>query len=172
MAHGDDGAQPMTQVEHPEPQNITAPQKRRRLLDYALGVDTLLTVALLGGFALLRLRNPIGDPDLGWHLAAGRYILDHLALPLVDHFSYVADGRPWIVYSWLAEVVLAGCDRVLGAGGLIATAALLIGITFGTLLLTCRVAGARHTVAVIATFLAALVSAATWSNLLVNLISL
>jgi len=134
-----------------------------RALDRILGIDALLTFALLGGIAFLRLRIPIGDPDLGWHLAAGRHILDHLALPGVDRFSYVAEGRPWVVYSWLAEALLAACDRAFGPGGLIATAALLLASTFAIVLSTCRATGARHSVAVAVTFFAAAVSAPTWT---------
>lgn len=142
----------------PEPSSTTT-----QLIDRILAVETLLTVALLGGFALLRLRQPIGDPDLGWHLAAGSYLLDHFTLPRVDEFSYVAHGRPWLAYSWLAEALFAALDRAAGPGALIALAAGLVTATFGVVLTTCRTAGARHSVAVAVTFLAGLVSAPTWT---------
>lgn len=133
------------------------------LSDRILSIEALLTAALLGAFALLRLRQPIGDPDFGWHLAAGRYILDHLTLPRVDGFSYVAHGRPWVAYSWLPEVFFAALDDVVGPAGAIALAALLVTATFAIVLATCRLAGARHVVAVGATLLAGLTSAPTWT---------
>jgi hypothetical protein len=135
----------------------------RSTLERVLAIETLLTVALFSALALLRLRKPIGDPDLGWHLAAGRHILDTGTLPRVDVFSYVAEGRPWLLYSWLAEVLFAALERALGPGGLIVVAALLVTATFAVVLATCRAAGARHTVAVAATLFAAAVALPTWT---------
>jgi hypothetical protein len=126
-------------------------------------MEALLTLALLGSLAFMRLRQPIGDPDLWWHLAAGGHILDGHGLPRADTFSYVAGGRPWTVYSWLAETLFTACYRALGPRALIALAAALVATTFGVVLRTCRAAGARLTVAVSATFLAALMSAPTWT---------
>jgi len=85
-------------------------------IDRVLGIESLLTLALFTALASLRLATPIADPDLGWHLAAGRHILDTGTLPRVDSFSYVAAGRPWLVYSWLAEVLFAAIERASGRG--------------------------------------------------------
>jgi hypothetical protein len=136
---------------------------RRSIVDRLLAMETLLTLALLAAAALFRLRRPIGDPDLGWHLAAGRQMLDTLSLPRIDTFSYVTEGRSWVVYSWLAEVLFAAADRAFGPAGLVMLATALVTATVGLLLRTCRAAGARHSVAVAATFLAALVAAPTWT---------
>jgi type IV secretory pathway VirB2 component (pilin) len=124
----------------------------------ARALETMLTAAVLGAAALLCLR-PIDDPDLWWHLAAGRRILDGLGVPWTDPFSSVAGGNPWIAYSWLAEVVFAGLERALGLGALLPLAAGLFAATFGVVLRTCRVAGARHPVALAVTAAAILVSA-------------
>jgi hypothetical protein len=134
-----------------------------RRLDGLLRIETLLTVSLFAALASLRLGTPIADPDLGWHLAAGRHILETGTLPRVDGFSYVAQGRPWLLYSWLAEVLFAAIDRALGPGGLIVTATTLVLSTFAVVLGSCRAAGARPAVAVAATFFAALVAMPTWS---------
>lgn len=132
-------------------------------LDRILRIETLLMVSLFTALALLRLGTPIGDPDLGWHLAAGRHILDTGTLPRVDSFSYVAQGRPWLLYSWLAEVLFAAIDRVLGPGALIAAATILVLSTFAIVLRTCLGTGARPAVAVAATFFAAMVAMPTWT---------
>jgi hypothetical protein len=43
--------------------------------------------------------------DLWWHLAAGRWTLAHGAIPLLDPYSFVAAGRPWLNDAWLSDVV-------------------------------------------------------------------
>ncbi|MBV8673334.1 MAG: hypothetical protein JOZ33_07870, partial [Acidobacteriaceae bacterium] len=48
----------------------------------------------------------VSDPDLGWHLRTGEWILQHHAVPRVDFFSRFGAGKPWQAYSWLFEVVL------------------------------------------------------------------
>jgi hypothetical protein len=124
----------------------------------ARALETMLSTALLGSVAYLALR-PIDDPDLWWHLAAGRRILDGLGVPWTDPYSYVAQGNPWIAYSWLAEVLFARLDRAAGPGILIVLAASLLAGTFGVVLRTCRATGARHLPAFLATAAAALAAA-------------
>lgn len=46
------------------------------------------------------------DPDFGWHLASGRYILTH-GIPEHDIYSYTASTFQWIHHEWLADVVNA-----------------------------------------------------------------
>lgn len=43
------------------------------------------------------------DPDFGWHLASGRYILEH-GIPHHDIYSYTMPMFPWIHHEWLADV--------------------------------------------------------------------
>jgi hypothetical protein len=128
-----------------------------------LGIDRLLVSSLLLGVFLFRLRKPIGDPDLGWHLAAGGHILDHGAIPRADVFSHVAAGRPWLDYSWLAEVLFTATARALGLEALVVLAAALVTATVAVVLHACRRAGARPSIAVGVTALAAAVSAPTWT---------
>jgi len=58
--------------------------------------------------ALLSLRVAVAcvaDADLGWHLRAGEWILQHHAFPHADPFSRVG-SLPWQAYSWLFELIL------------------------------------------------------------------
>lgn len=48
----------------------------------------------------------VADPDLGWHLRTGEWILQHHAFPHVDIFSRFGAGKPWQAYSWLFELFL------------------------------------------------------------------
>lgn len=51
-------------------------------------------VALI--YALLAGLRTVTDPDLGWQMATGRWILLHHQIPSTDVFSYTAHGQPWI----------------------------------------------------------------------------
>ena len=64
--------------------------------------------------ALAQPRALLNDPDTYLHIAAGRWMLTHLALPVHDPFSHSLAGAIWVPHEWLAEVVLAS---VYGAGG-------------------------------------------------------
>ena len=52
---------------------------------------------ILGFFAFAKaMATPavLNDPDTYLHIAAGRWILDHLALPFADPFSHTMPGAP------------------------------------------------------------------------------
>jgi hypothetical protein len=51
-------------------------------------------------------RTPIRSPDAFWHLATGRWIAEHHALPLYDPFAVASAHIPWINGEWLYEVAL------------------------------------------------------------------
>jgi hypothetical protein len=73
---------------------------------------------IIGLAALVRaLAQPmalLNDPDTYLHIAAGRWMLAHLDLPVHDPFSHSLAGATWVPHEWLAEVVLA---LVYSAGG-------------------------------------------------------
>ena len=56
----------------------------------------------------------VSDPDIWWHLATGRWILQHHALPMTDPFSSYGLGKPWIVYSWMFDVIVQLLYRPFG----------------------------------------------------------
>lgn len=66
----------------------------------------------------------LGDPDTYWHVAAGRWILDHLAIPFQDPFSHSMRGAPWTAHEWLSEVILTLAHQTGGWAGVVAVAAL------------------------------------------------
>lgn len=53
------------------------------------------------------------DPDFGWHLQSGRYILEH-GIPTHDIFTYTVRDFPWIHHEWLADVLSASIYQVGG----------------------------------------------------------
>jgi tetratricopeptide (TPR) repeat protein len=93
-------------------------------LAFALVLAALaLIYAFLAGFHTT-------DFDTGWHLATGRYVIQHHAFPSTDQFSYTARGAEWI-YPPFAGVIfyllysIAGWDILswLTAAGCVAAVA-------------------------------------------------
>ncbi|MFH1724636.1 MAG: hypothetical protein ABII00_08440 [Elusimicrobiota bacterium] len=61
---------------------------------------------------------PIGDPDLWWHLSAGRWMLEHLAWPGTETLSYTRAGVPWVDFEWLSQLAFSGVHAATGLAGL------------------------------------------------------
>ena len=61
----------------------------------------------------------LNDPDTYLHIAAGRWMLTHLALPLQDPFSHSLAGAVWVPHEWLAEIILALVYDAAGWSGLV-----------------------------------------------------
>lgn len=73
------------------------------------GLFVVLTLAAIA---------PIRSYDLFWHLASGRWIAEHRALPLTDPFAVASDREPWVNGSWLAQVFAYGLHGLVGLKGL------------------------------------------------------
>ncbi|OGR52892.1 MAG: hypothetical protein A2049_07255 [Elusimicrobia bacterium GWA2_62_23] len=48
---------------------------------------------------------PVINPDIFWHLSAGRYALEHLRPPSSDFLSWPLAGAEWVDFEWLTQVV-------------------------------------------------------------------
>lgn len=60
---------------------------------------------------------PIRSYDFFWHLATGRWIVEHRALPATDPFATASDRTPWINGEWLFEAPLYLAYRAFGFDG-------------------------------------------------------
>jgi hypothetical protein len=58
---------------------------------------------------------PIRSYDFFWHLATGRWIADHDAIPRTDPFSVASDRTPWINGEWLFDVLLYAINGLSAA---------------------------------------------------------
>lgn len=86
--------------------------------------------ALLAAAALAAIA-PVRNYDFFWHLATGRWIVEHRALPLSDPFAVASDRVPWINGEWLFEIVLYGAHRIIGTSGMSWVRGLLAALIFG-----------------------------------------
>lgn len=73
------------------------------------------------------------DPDTYMHIAAGRWMLAHRALPAADPFSYTMAGAHWAPGEWFGEVVLAAVYAASGWGGVVVLTAACFGLAIGVL---------------------------------------
>lgn len=79
----------------------------------------VLPALALFGFAALAATFRIKAYDLFWHLAAGRWILEHGRIPRNDPFRFTADGAPWVDHEWLFQVAAALAEAAVGLDGLV-----------------------------------------------------
>ncbi len=79
----------------------------------------MLILIALYAIPVVVVTRPVGDNDLWMNLRAGRWIVDHGAVPATDPFSIYGRGRPWVSYSWLFQVLVYGLDERLGLAGIV-----------------------------------------------------
>ncbi|GEM_PF-1138778 len=95
-----------------------------------ISLPAILQPLLLGTVFFLLFTGPIGDGDCFWHLANGRWIVEHSALPTSDPFSFtVTDHNPFRPESariqfllkqyWLGQMILYGSWQMAGAAGVV-----------------------------------------------------
>jgi Flp pilus assembly protein TadD len=68
-------------------------------------------------YALLSGLHTVFDLDMGWHLATGRWVVQHHAVPSTDVLSYTSPGAEWL-YPPFAGVLFYGIYSVWGYAGL------------------------------------------------------
>lgn len=100
--------------------------------------ETALT-ALFLVIASLAPIHSIKSYDYFWHLATGRWIVEHRVLPLMDPFGVASARIPWINGEWLFEIGLYAVWAAVGHAGVALLRALWVGALFTlVLLLTSR----------------------------------
>jgi hypothetical protein len=115
----------------------------------------LLVVVTIGALA------PIRSYDFFWHLATGRWIAQHQALPATDPFTIASDPVSWINGEWLFQLLLAMGQRAVGFAGLSVVNALFLGLTFTFIFLS----AARESDQPLALAATALAFAGAWGRL-------
>jgi hypothetical protein len=69
----------------------------------------------------------LADIDVGLHLAGGRYLFEHGAVPRMDPFTWTVGDHAYVAYHWLFQALLYGTDRIAGATGMVVLRTLLVG---------------------------------------------
>ncbi|WP_219892819.1 hypothetical protein [Aquisediminimonas profunda] len=109
-------------------------QRDAASIDLAMRDLLHLFIVLLLVFAYFSiLTSALGDGDTSWHLAAGKWIVEHGTVPTVDPFSYTFRGKLWTAHEWLSEVLMFAAYSAGGWAGLLLMFGLVTGATFVTL---------------------------------------
>jgi len=94
------------------------------------GIGPLLApITVIAFYLWLFLFNlrPIQGHDIWWHLASGRYIVQHAVIPRIDPFS-ICQGSLWVDSYWLSEIfiylgyVIGGLNAIIVGKSLIVLA--------------------------------------------------
>jgi tetratricopeptide (TPR) repeat protein len=92
---------------------------------------------LLGLTAVLAWRNVV-DVDVGLHLAGGRYLALHGAVPGLDPFTWTLGDRAYVAYHWAFQLALHAADQWAGVRGLVTLRFALVLAAAGLLLAVLR----------------------------------
>ncbi|MGQ0722182.1 MAG: tetratricopeptide repeat protein [Candidatus Eiseniibacteriota bacterium] len=123
--------------------------------------------------------HPVSTPDLWWHLASGRWIVEHGEVPRHDVLSYTTTAHEWMNLQWLTDVALVRLWEWAGPGALVLAAAACVMLTAVALVYAARAAGAAAAAAGFASSLALLAGAErmevrpeilSWAGLAVTLL--
>ena len=95
----------------------------------------LLVFVLTGALA------PLADPDLPTHLAVGRWIAQHGAVPTTEPLAWTRPGAPYFAYSWLPQLGMYGVMSWAGPLGLRLLYGTLLASSFGAVLYASRQMG-------------------------------
>lgn len=116
----------------------------------------------LAAFAVAIARAP-SDPDMFWHLASGKWMVEHGALLRTDVFSSTVSGQPYSVGEWLGEIILYASYALAGWPGVVLLRGFLVAIA--AFFVTRIVMRAGPTVvAVPVAILALLLSSIVWTD--------
>lgn len=72
--------------------------------------------------------HKLDDFDTWWHLAAGRWIATHHAIPATDTLSHTVRDHAWINLQWGFDLVLYAIHQLTGPGGLVVCGAMVFAI--------------------------------------------
>lgn len=107
---------------------------------------------------------PAGDPDMYWHLASGRWMIEHGALLREDVFSFTIPGQTAVVGEWLGQVVLALAYQAGSWQGLAVLRGALVAVAAFFLTRAARRLGAPWPAAILVVLFALALSKQAWGD--------
>ena len=105
-----------------------------RLVSWGRPAQLVTLTAALTAYAGVALTNSrIIGPDTYLNLYAGRWIVDHGAIPHTDTLTVAGQGRPWFAQQWLAHIVFYETWRFGGYAAIAILSAAAIALSFAIL---------------------------------------
>ena len=135
------------------------PIKFRLSIEYIWGLT-----ALMGIFVFVN-THPIRPYDFWWHITIGREILTTGRIPLVDIFSYTANGQAYPSYQmyWLMEIFLYSIYKIGGPSLVIFTHSLIICSAYGVIFWICKKTSQSWRIAAFGVLFAAALGLNDWN---------
>jgi hypothetical protein len=137
------------------------PAGRGRFVVPATGAYPL---AVASAVFILAVGLPSTDSDTYWHLATGRWMLDHQSLLQQDIFSSTVNGTPFGVGEWLGQLFFAAAFAAAGWPGIAVLRATLLGVAAFFLCRLARRGGTPWWISLPLVIAALLVSKITWTD--------
>jgi hypothetical protein len=78
---------------------------------------SMVVAAVLVG--LVCAAHEVTNTSIGWHIASGRWMLEHRALLDRDVFSFTSSGVEWVDHEWLFQILVAALFDLGGAPALV-----------------------------------------------------
>ena len=113
----------------------------------------MIILIALYAIPIIAVVQPVQDFDIWWHLRTGQWIVEHSRVTASDPFSSFGEGKPWVAYSWLFEVLVYRLHAWLGLYGILLYRAVL---AFAVAVAVHHFVVKREPRFLVATFLAAL----------------
>lgn len=95
---------------------------------YLPSIADIFFLALFLCLTFLSGQKLLGDPDTGYHIRVGDFILDTGTMMRHDVFSYHVPPLPCNIHEWGSEVIMALVHRAAGLGGIVVLFAFLISL--------------------------------------------
>lgn len=97
-------------------------------------VTNSICIAFLLVLGFLFSYRGIYSGDIGYHIKAGEWIIEHLKFPANDMFTYTVSGHEYIDMYWLYQVILALINKLSGEFGLVTLNALFMVASFSLMI--------------------------------------
>ena len=120
-------------AENEPPQDLSAPSHEHGLAWLGMGIAAAV---ILSGF--LMALQPIRSADVWHHVKSGWLVRQNHGPARADVFSCTAQGRRWIQYEWLAQLLIYSAHESGGTAGLLFFRAVGVAIAAALLLMACR----------------------------------
>jgi hypothetical protein len=86
---------------------------------YEETVRRLLILVALYAIPAIVVMHPVDDYDIWWHIRTGQWIIQNGTVPSTDPFSTFGQGKAWVAYSWLFEVMIYRLHQAFGLWGVL-----------------------------------------------------
>ncbi len=138
-------------------------KRLERLLLYLLpSFGDILWVGIIVGTIGQGSRMMNIDGDLGRHLTIGTWILEQKRIPITDLFSHTMIGQSLTPHEWLAQLIFAVANKVMGLNGVVLICGLVIATSFWLIYYRARTESRSILAAVFVTILAVAISSFHW----------